>query len=104
VIDTYAGQAIYLTWHSWNQTGIKIPMSKSQIPNNFQSRHGRDQIPRQIRFGHSKLEFGYCLGFGACPVPYIWTHWVMNNQRSVIFNAVSIDGFQIGTGLGDWCF
>jgi hypothetical protein len=45
-----------------NQTGIEIPISKFQFPNNFQSPN--DQIPKEIRLGHSKLEFGYCLGFG----------------------------------------
>jgi hypothetical protein len=40
-----SNQYLYLTRHSRNQTGIEIPISKSQIPNNFQSPN--DQIPNK---------------------------------------------------------
>jgi hypothetical protein len=46
-----------------DRTGIEIPISKSQIPNNPESPN--DQISKQIRLGHLKLGFGQYLGFGA---------------------------------------
>jgi hypothetical protein len=49
---------------------IEIPISNIQIPNNSQSPN--DQIPTQIHLDYSKLEFEYCLGFGAWKLVLPW--------------------------------
>jgi hypothetical protein len=75
---------LLLSRHGRNQKGIEIPISKSQIPNNFQSPN--DQFPKQTRFDHSKLEFGYRLGFGACHLVLLLRNLtIVSFLRTILF-------------------